>query len=130
MSPSEPWVDAWLNNKAMPPQAFPPALLQPLLDRAERWLVSNDGPRKQLEEFVSRARAAFIMDGLVYAGFCRDRTQDQRIRPVPVITQLLYTTPMSADETALEEAMIKVLAQVLSEWCRLHLSGSVYDVAR
>jgi hypothetical protein len=32
MSPSEPWADAWLNNKAMPPHAFPPALLQPLLE--------------------------------------------------------------------------------------------------
>ena len=68
------------------------------------------------------------MDGLLYSGFCRDRKKPHRIRPVPVIVQLLYTTPTTADQTELEGAMIKVFAQVLSEWCRLHLSGQTYDI--
>jgi hypothetical protein len=123
MSPDEPWVDAWLNNKAMPPHAFPPALLQPLLDTAERWLVSNDGPRKQLEEFVSREETYAVMDGLLYSGFCRDRSRPQRTPPIPVTVQLLYRTPPPADVNALEAALVEVFARVLSEWCRLHLGG-------
>ena len=123
MSPNESWVDAWLNNKAMPPQPFPAELQQPLLDMAERWLERDDGPRKQLEEFVGRDETYDVMDGLLYSGFCRDRSRPQRTVPIPVIVQLLYRTPAPADVNALEAAMVEVFARVLSEWCRLHLSG-------
>jgi hypothetical protein len=123
MSPNEPWVDAWLNNKAMPAQAFPPNLLQPMLDTAERWLESDDGPRKQLVEFVSQEETYDVMDGLLYSGFCRDRSRPQRSPPIPVIVQLLYRTPPPADVDALGVAMVAVFARVLSEWCRLHVGG-------
>ena len=129
MGPSDPWVDAWLNNKPMPAYTFPAALMDFMLTQAEAWMTNSDGPRKQLEEFVPRERSPIIMDGLLYSGFCRDRTQAQRIAPVPVMFQLLYTTPMSADQAALEAATIKVFAKVLSEWCQLHLSGQKYDIA-
>lgn len=93
MPPTEPWEDAWLNNKAMPPNGFPQELLDCVLDRAEKWMENEHGRAKQLEEFVPRARIADIMSGLLYAGFCRDRSQPFRIRPVPVITRMLYATP-------------------------------------
>jgi hypothetical protein len=123
MSPSEPWVDAWLNNKPMPPHAFPAALLPTLLETAERWLVSDDGPRKQLEEFVGRDDTYDVMDGLLYSGFCRDRARPQRTPPIPVVIQLLYRTPPPADVNALGAAMVEVFARVLSQWCRLHTGG-------
>src|SRR4051794_7277755 len=108
MSPAEGWVDAWLNNKPMPPHAFPPALLQPMLDLAERWLESDRGPRKQLEEFVAREQTYDVMDGLLYSGFCRDRRRPQRTPPIPVIVQLLYRTPPPANRDELEAAMVEV----------------------
>src|SRR5437870_3848318 len=84
MSPSEPWVDAWLNNMVMPPHAFPPALLQPLFDRAERWLTSSDGPREQFEEFAGREETCEVMDGLPpppgLAGWRPSRAQSRKRR--------------------------------------------------
>jgi hypothetical protein len=123
MNPTEHWIDAWLNNKAMPPHALPATLLPPLLDTAERWLESDHGPRKQLEEFVAREESYDVMDGLLYSGFCHDRSRPQRTPPIPVIVQLLYRSPPPADREALEAAMVEVFARVLSEWCRLYLGG-------
>jgi hypothetical protein len=102
---------------------FPPALLQTLLDTAEDWLESDAGPRKQLEEFVGREETFEVMDGLIYSGFCRDRSRPQRMPPIPVIVQLLYRTPPVADLDALGAAMIEIFARVLSEWCRLRMGG-------
>lgn len=107
----------------MPLHAFPPALLEPLLDMAEQYLQSDHGPRKQLEEFVSRDETYDVMDGLLYSGFCRDRNQPQRVPPVPVVVELLYRTPPPADTVALEAAMVEIFARVLSEWCGLWVAG-------
>jgi hypothetical protein len=123
MSPPEPWVDAWLNNRPMPPHAFPPDLLPSLLNQAERWLLSDAGPRRQLEEFVAREQTYDVMDGLLYSGFCRDRSRPQRTPPIPVLVQLLYRVPPPPDQAALDAAMVEVFARVLSEWCRLSLGG-------
>ncbi len=123
MSPTEPWADAWLNNRPMPPHTFPPELLQPMLDLAERWLVSDTGPRRQLEEFVAGEASYDVMDGLLYSGFCRDRSRPQRIPPIPVVVQMLYRSPPPGDRAALEQAMVEVFARVLSDWCRIFLGG-------
>ncbi len=117
MSPTEPWIEAWLNGSAMPPNSFPESLRHPLLDVADLWMTSNRGPRKQLEEFVTREESYRIMDGLLYAGFCRDRTQPQRIMPIPVITQIVYGRPPPADREALVSVMTEIFGRVLSEWC-------------
>ncbi len=69
------------------------------------------------------------MDGLLFSGFCRDRTNPQRIRPIPVLVEMLYHRPAPTDVPGLESRMIEVFARALSEWCRLHLSGQSYEVA-
>lgn len=129
MSPSEPWEEAWLNSAPMPPRGFPDALLSPLLDLAEHWLLSGHGPRRQLLEFVSTSTSFEIMNGLLYSGFCHNPSSNRRIPPIPVLIQLLYRTPAPADAEEMERAMIEIFARVLSEWCRLHLSGKPYQVA-
>src|SRR4051812_34900854 len=98
MASTEAWVDAWLNYKPMPPNLFPETLLRPMLDIADRWLSSKNGPRIQLEEFVSREESYNVMDGLLFSGFCRDRLQRQRTRPIPVTVQLLYRSPPPVDK--------------------------------
>jgi hypothetical protein len=128
MSPLEPWADAWLNGKTMPPHTLSHEWIDLILIRAEDWMVKPLGPRKQLEEFVSGDRTSAIMDGLLYSGFCRDRTKAQRIRPIPVLVRMLYTTPAPVDPSDVQSAMIRTFAEVLSEWCQLHLSGQKYDI--
>jgi hypothetical protein len=129
MPPIEPWEDAWLNNKPMPPHNFPTELLDVLLDCAERWMENSHGRIAQLEEFVSRERSSDVMSGLLYTGFCRDRVNPLRIRPIPVITQMLYLAPKPVDEAEVQALMNSVFAHVLSEWCRLHVSGQKYEIA-
>jgi hypothetical protein len=129
MPPAEPWEDAWLNNRPMPAHEFPDALLGPMQTLAERWMLSDTGPRLQLVEFVSRDESYAIMDGLLFSGFCHDRTKPQRIRPIPVLMEMLYHQPHPADVTGLEGQMVERFARALSEWCRLHLSGQPYEVA-
>lgn len=126
----EPWEDAWLNNKPMPPYNFPPALLEPMRRRAEEWLLNDEGPRKQLQEFVSAEKSYEVMDGLLFSGFCLDRRQPRRVRPLPVLVQLLYRVPPPTTPEELESAMIEVFARALSEWCRHYLaSGGRLDTA-
>jgi hypothetical protein len=69
------------------------------------------------------------MSGLLYTGFCRDRAKPLRLRPVPVITQTLYMTPMPVDQAEVLAAMNRVFARVLSEWCRMHVSAQKYEIA-
>jgi hypothetical protein len=128
-SPDPPWVDAWLNNRVMPPHSFPDSLLEPMRSRAEAWMLSDNGPRRQVEEFVSRDQSYDIMDGLLFSGFCRDRSQPDRIPPVPVIVQLLYVFPPQGDQQELENLMASTFARVFRDWCRLHVSGRHYEVA-
>jgi hypothetical protein len=129
MNPLEPWEDAWLNNRTMPSHSFPHGLLEPMLTLAERWTLDETGPRRQLEEFVSRNDSYTIITGLVFSGFCRDRTKPQRIRPIPVLVEMLYQPSTPSDVPSMERRMADLFARALSEWCRLHLSGQTYDVA-
>jgi hypothetical protein len=129
MSSPENWADAWLNNRPMPPHHFPEPLLGPMHDLAERWLLSDHGPRRQVEEFVSGDEAYEVMGGLLYSGFCRDPRLPGRLRPVPVLVELLYALSPGADRPALERLMVETFARALAEWCRLHLSGQDYAVA-
>lgn len=91
-------------------------------------MENGHGRILQLEEFVSRDRSGDIMCGLLYTGFCRDRAKPLRIRPIPVITQMLYAEPRPVDESDVQSAMNRIFAQVLSEWCRLHVSAQEYDI--
>ena len=129
MPPDEIWEDAWLNNKPMPPHRFPPQLLGVMLSVMEHWLDDDAGPRKQLEEFVPGERTHEIMAGLLYNGFCIDRTKPYRIRPIPLITQMLFQTPMVGDPSEVEPAMQRLFSRILSDWCRLHVSEQPYQVA-
>jgi hypothetical protein len=80
-----PWVDDWLNNHVMPPHTFPGHLLERMRSRAEDWMLSDNRPRRQAEEFVSREESYAVMDGLLFSGFCRDRRQPGRIPPVELL---------------------------------------------
>jgi hypothetical protein len=129
MSSQPSWIEAWLTGKPMPPNNFPKNLQSPLLNKLEEWLTSPVSPRCQLEDFVSTNKAYHIMDGLLYSGFCQDRTLHRRKNPCPVLASVLNANPPPCDEKQLDSAIISAFASALADWIRLHRSGEPYDVS-
>jgi hypothetical protein len=113
----EPWEDAWLNGGKMPPYEFPRELLPTALDIADEW--ARDGRfRCILEEWVPRQRAGVELVYLLYNGFHLRGQTDRRERPIPVLTQVLYTIPHPANLAELRARMRELFAGVVQEWCR------------
>lgn len=113
----EPWEDAWLNGRTMPPYDFPRELLPTALDIADEW--GRDGRfRCILEEWVPRQRAAVDLISLLYNGFRLRGQTDKRERPIPVLTRLLYVMPYPGTIEELRARMRDLFADAVQEWCR------------
>jgi len=112
------WEDGWLNGGKMPPYDFPRELLPEALDIADAW--GRDGRfRCILEEWVPRARAAVELVYLLYNGFRLRGQSEKRQRPIPVLTQLMYTMPYPTDSEELRIRMRELFASAVQEWCRI-----------
>lgn len=112
----EAWKTAWLGYEAMPPSAFPRALLEPMLTIADAWLLSNRGVRLLVEEWVPRAKAYEVMTGLLTTGFCRRNDQKRRVEPIPVVVQMLYETPPPSSVQDLRRQMRMAFAAAFRQW--------------
>ena len=113
----EPWEEAWLKGGKMPPYGFPRELLLTALDVADAW-GSEGRFRCILEEWVPRQRAAVELVYLLYNGFRLRGQSDKRERPIPVLTQLLYTRPYPTNAEELRTRLRELFARVVQEWCR------------
>ena len=113
----ETWQEAWPEGEKMPPHSFPRDLLLTALDLADAWC--QDGRfRCLLEEWLPRQRAAVELVYLFYDGYRLRGEIKKRMRPIPILVQLLYTEPFPTNEVELEERIDELFALVMREWCR------------
>ena len=113
----ETWQEAWLDGDKMPPYSFPRDLLLTALDLAEVWC--KDGrSRCLLEEWLPRQKATVELVHLFYDGFRLRGESKKRVRPIPVLVQLLYTEPFPVNGSELEARISELFGFVVQEWCR------------
>lgn len=115
----EEWERAWLNGQPMPPHAFPRDLVVVAQDTAEEWLFDARF-RCLLEEWVSRQEADGVVGGLLWSGFCLRGQPQKRVKPIPVLVQLLYATPQPTTSEEIRERMRTFFTTAVREWCRAY----------
>ncbi len=109
------WNDAWFGGAPMPENRFPKELIAPAQTVAEEWLFDARF-RCVVEEWVSRAEADEVLDGLLWSGFCLRGQPQKRVAPKPVLVRLLYTEPYPADAAEVRERMRELFARAVREW--------------
>ena len=112
----EPWHQAWLAGTTLPSHSIPRSLLETAQEIAEQWFVDNNGPRRQVEEWVSGDQAYAVMDGLLWSGFRLKGNEGKRCPPVPVLVRLCYQALPPADDAELWENMRDLFGSAFREW--------------
>jgi hypothetical protein len=114
----------------MPPPVLSGHLVDNLLNLSENSLIHLAGPLALVADLVPAPGCYPIANGILFAGFKRDTSAVARIRPIPVVTQILYAAPVPADLPALIALFVQTFAQAFQEWAQLHCSGQPYVVSQ